>query len=145
MRKTILTAAAALAVHLSAPAESSATELVVRVSGVQSNTGEVGCALHAGSGEFPMGNSRVVQVWHPADTRGVVCRFANVRPGAYAVSVSHDLNGNRRTDTNFLGIPTESWGVSRNVRPSMRAPTFEEARIEVTAGGVTTIEVRVAR
>lgn len=137
--------AAALAAHLCAPATGSAAELVVRVSGVESSTGEVGCALHADGSEFPTGNARAVQVWLPADPRGIACRFANLKPGFYAVSVSHDLNGNRRADTNFLGIPRESWGVSRNARPSMRAPTFDEAKVEVSAAGVTTIDVRVAR
>jgi uncharacterized protein (DUF2141 family) len=74
----------------------------------------------------------------------VTCRFEALAPGDYAVAVSHDLNGNKKADTNFVGIPTEAWGVSNNVRPGLRAPRFDEARFSVPAEGAT-IAVRIAR
>lgn len=120
-----------------------AGDLTVKVSGVAGATGQVGCGLHASGATFPMGQTPA-QVWVPANPAGVTCRFEGVAPGAYAVAVSHDLNGNRKTDTNFLGMPTEAWGVSNNVRPGLRAPRFDEARFAVPAEGAT-ISVRIAR
>lgn len=142
-------AAFALAVHLFAVSAlfspSAAADLVVSVQGVASSTGEVGCALYASAAGFPTDPARSVSSWVKADPAGVQCRFAGLAPGTYAVAVSHDLNGNRRTDTNFLGIPTEAWGVSNNVRPTMRAPTFDEAAIALGAAPTTTITVKVQR
>ena len=92
-----------------------------------------------------MDNSGATALWLPADPKGVSCRYANLPDGTYAVSVSHDLNGNRRTDTNFLGIPTEAWGVSNNARPTMRAPRFDEAAFKVVGGQSVTIDVRLAK
>jgi uncharacterized protein (DUF2141 family) len=116
-------------------APASADSVTVTVTGLAGASGEVGCALHTDASTFPTGEGRSVWV---APTDGVaVCRFENVAPGVYAVASSHDLNGNRVTDTNLLGMPTERWGVSNDVRPFLRAPTFDEARFTVPASGVT--------
>lgn len=120
-------------------------ELLVNVIGISGASGEIGCALHQSAASFPTGNAGVSAQWQKAEAADLVCRFTNLSAGAYAVAVSHDLNGNRKTDTNFLGMPTEDWGVSNNVRPSLRAPTFEEARVEVPEAGETTIQVRLGR
>ncbi len=136
-------AVATLTIVSLSTAAAQSSELVVRVTGVASQQGQVGCALHTDGAEFPTSNAYSSNVWLPADASGVTCRFGDLKPGTYAVAVSHDLNGNRKTDTNFLGIPTEAWGVSNNQRPTMRAPTFDEAKFEAKAAGATTITVKV--
>ncbi len=120
-------------------------ELVVKISGAKSAQGEIGCALFSNSTGFPTENPGLPTLWQKANPEGVICRFAGIKPGPHALAASHDLNGNRRTDTNLVGMPKEDWGVSNNVRPSLRAPTFEEARFEVAPTGVTTIEVKLGR
>lgn len=121
-----------------------ATDLVVRVGGIQSPRGQIGCSLFADATGFPMDNARVQQQWVPAQADGVTCHFSSLEPGRYAVSIGHDLNGNRRVDTNFVGIPTEQWGVSNNARPTLRAPRYDEAVFTVpadTAEQVLRVEV----
>ena len=122
-----------------------AQELIIKVTMVKSTKGEVGCALFNNTTGFPNANDAMSAQRHAPSTDSVVCWFSDIKPGAYAVAVSHDLNGNRRTDTSFLGIPTEDWSVSNNVRPNLRAPTFDEARFEVGATGVTTLEIKLGR
>ncbi|MGK7867613.1 DUF2141 domain-containing protein [Falsiroseomonas sp. E2-1-a20] len=122
-----------------------AAELRVAVTGATSTTGQVGCALYAGEAGFPTDAASAIQLWQPANPAGVTCRFENLRPGSYAVAASHDVNGNRRTDTNFFGIPTEDWGVSNNVRPTLRAPRFNEAAVQVPDGAPVAIEIRLGR
>jgi len=129
---------------LSLSLSASAVELVVTVSGLQGPEGEVGCALYRSAEGFPMDAGKAATVWQKAKPGSVECRFENVAPGRYAVAVSVDLNGNRKTDTGFMGIPREDWGVSNNVRPKMRAPKFEEAAFEVT-GETTRIEIKAGR
>ncbi len=121
-----------------------AADLAVVVTGAAAGKGEIGCALYASAEGFPMDSRKAVSsVWVPA-AETAECRFPNLTAGTYAVAVSLDLNGNRRTDKNFLGIPTEPWGVSNNVRPTMRAPKFTEARFAVGAGEER-IGIRVAK
>lgn len=123
-----------------------ATELVVRVSGITEPLGKIGCALFANAEGFPMDSNGARQLWLAAETKGTTCRFEHVPEGAYAVSIAHDMNGNRKVDTNFLGMPSEQWGVSRNIRPTLRAPRFEEAVFKIADdAGEVMIDIRVAK
>lgn len=137
--------ASACLLLLAGTVRAAATEVVVRVSGIAASTGEIGCALFSAGTAFPMEVGGVRQMWVKADAAGVACRFADVAAGTWAVSVSHDLNGNRKVDTNFLGIPTEAWGVSNNVRPTLRAPRFDEAAFKVADGQPVELDVKVAK
>jgi uncharacterized protein (DUF2141 family) len=69
--------------------------------------------------------------------------YKDLKKGSYAIAASHDPNRNRITDTNFVGLPSEDWGVSNNIRPSLGTPTFEEAKFDVISD--KTIEVRLGR
>lgn len=140
MNRAALIAVGLSVAALAAPA--SAGDLLVAITGVRSAAGEVGCALFADGAAFPGGASAAGQ-WRPAQTSGVTCRFEGLKPGAYAVAVIHDVNGNRRTDTNLIGIPTEDYGFSNNARPAMRAPRFDEAAVEVKDGAPVRISVRL--
>ncbi|MEY8689071.1 MAG: DUF2141 domain-containing protein [Leptothrix sp. (in: b-proteobacteria)] len=140
-RKTLL--AALLVATLGA---SHAAEIVVRIGGLSEPLGQVGCSLFAGVAGFPMDNSSARNLWLPADAKGVTCRFTEVTEGTYAVSIGHDLNGNKRVDTNFIGLPTEQWGVSNNARPALRAPRFDEASFKVAADAKdVVIDIKVAK
>ena len=73
-------------------------------------------------------------VWLKADATNITHSFRDLKPGTYAIAVSHDLNGNHITDTTWVGIPKEPWGVSKNIRPKLRAPRFEEETRELDVG-----------
>ncbi len=113
-----------------------AADVVVIVSGARSSAGSIGCALFSSDKGFPMDNSGAVQQWTTLDGTTAKCRFVGVAAGRYAISIAHDLNGNKRVDTNFLGIPTEGWAVSNNVVPTLRAPRFDEAAFRVDSADV---------
>jgi uncharacterized protein (DUF2141 family) len=128
------------------PVTASAADVVVRITGLSEPLGQVGCSLFAGPPGFPMDSSGARQVWQAADAKGVTCRYTDVPEGTYAVAIGHDLNGNKRVDTNFIGMPTEQWGVSKNARPSLRAPRFDEANFKVAADAKeVVIDIQVAK
>jgi len=70
------------------------------------------------------------------------CVLTLPRAGTYAVAVVDDANDNGKLDTNWLGVPTEGWGVSKNVKPATRAPRFDECAVSLSAGSTLRIEVR---
>ncbi|MCX6608121.1 MAG: DUF2141 domain-containing protein [Acidobacteria bacterium] len=111
-----------------------ASELIVTVSGITADQGEIGCALFNAAPGFPMDSAKATSSWVKAKLGSVECRFANLNPGACALAVSHDRNGNRKTDTNRVGMPKEDWGVSNDVRPRFRAPRFDEAHFVIKDG-----------
>ena len=126
-----------IVLSLTATSSVSAADLVVTVSGIRKAKGEIGVALFSSATGFPLDTRDARQIWLPApgsSSTTVQHTFADLAPGRYAAAVSHDLNGNRKTDTNWLGMPLEPWGVSNGIRPRLRAPTFSEALIEISAG-----------
>jgi uncharacterized protein (DUF2141 family) len=135
-----------LCLYLAFPTLAGAADLIVRITGFINPFGQVGCALFSDPSGFPMDNSAARMIWQAADADGANCRFEDVPAGTYAVSIAHDVNGNQRIDTNFLGLPTEQWGVSNNVRPSLRAPRFEESSFRLAEdAGNRIIEIEVAK
>lgn len=56
-------------------------------------------------------------------------------PGEWAVALTQDMNGNEKMDKNFLGIPTEPYAFSNNIRPRVSAPTFQECKFTVSGPG----------
>ena len=138
-------AAATLAMATSV-APATAGEITVKVSGGKSAAGEIGCALFSSEEGFPLDQVNAISsVWLGVQRGGAECRFENLTPGTYAIAVSQDLNGNRKVDTNFLGIPKEPWGVSNNIRPRLRAPSFAEAAFKVTQHTSVTLHVSLAK
>lgn len=113
------------------PASARAAELLVQVRGIDEPRGEIGCSLFAGSAGFLADGGAAQVLWVPAKGKDATCRFDGLKAGAYAVAVAHDSNGNHEMDTNFIGIPVEQWGVSNNIRPTFRAPRFEESSFKI--------------
>ena len=68
--------------------------------------------------------------------------FTNVVSGVYAVSVFHDSNNNNKFDKNFLGIPKEGYGASKNKLPFASAPSFNENKFSIDTG-TTTLKIRL--
>jgi uncharacterized protein (DUF2141 family) len=62
------------------------------------------------------------------------CDFEDIPPGTYALAVFHDENMNGKLDTNWLGIPTEGYGFSNDVKALLGAPPFSAASFQCDAG-----------
>ncbi|OGX87450.1 hypothetical protein BEN47_10425 [Hymenobacter lapidarius] len=55
--------------------------------------------------------------------------------GEWAVAITQDLNNNDKIDKNFIGISTEPYAFSNNVRPTVAAPGFSECKFTVSGPG----------
>jgi uncharacterized protein (DUF2141 family) len=132
---------ALICVNLSAQSE----ELTVKVTGIKKNKGEIACALFKTPEGFPMDLSKPQLIWMAADAGEVNCKFTELTAGDYSLSVAHDENGNKKVDTNFVGMPTEAWGVSNNIRPLMRAPRWQEAQFTVSSGQNKSLNIQIEK
>jgi uncharacterized protein (DUF2141 family) len=50
-------------------------------------------------------------------------------PGPHAIKVFHDVNGNGKLDTNWMGIPNEPYGFGNDARGSFGPPSFEQSAV----------------
>jgi uncharacterized protein (DUF2141 family) len=69
--------------------------------------------------------------------------FNNVPAGTYAMFVFHDANGNNKMDINFLGIPNEGYGASKNKLPFASAPTYNDNKFVVADKSFIRLKVRM--
>ena len=101
----------------------------VQILNIRNSTGTVACALFESPDGFP------TEYLHSATNIMVIkirktqarCDFEDIPPGRYALAVVHDENMNGKLDTNFLGIPTEGYGFSKDAKGLIGAPSFSAA------------------
>ncbi len=113
-----------------------ANKIVVDVSKIQNDKGDIGCALYDQSKGFPTDSKKAKSLKNAKIKEGkAVCIFDGVKPGQYAISVMHDEDKNGELNTRVFGIPTEGWGVSNNV-PARRMgpPKYEKAKFKFEGG-----------
>ena len=65
-------------------------------------------------------------------------KIENLQPARYAAFAFHDRNGNGKVDSNFVGVPTEGFGFSNDIRPQIfpipKHPAWKEVSFVVQPG-----------
>ncbi|MER3465188.1 MAG: hypothetical protein C4329_13040 [Chitinophagaceae bacterium] len=69
--------------------------------------------------------------------------FDNIPQGTYALVLFHDVNNNGKFDKNFLGIPKEGYGASKNKLPFAAAPKFDENKFVVTNNSTVYLPIKL--
>ena len=111
---------------------SNAANLKVIVEGIRSAKGEVRFAIFDKADQFPRGDQlRGKDI--PALEGSVIASFNNIKAGAYAVAIHHDENGDKKMNTNIIGIPEEGYGFSNNARVFIFPPAFDAAAFSISA------------
>ena len=118
--------------------------LSIRITGLRSSNGQVGCTLYNSANGFPTNPLASLQArWCPIVKDTSVCGFAPIPAGVYAAACFHDENGNGKVDKGFLGIPIEGIVVSNHAKGFMGPPSFDKAKFSF-AGLPAEIALRMA-
>jgi len=133
--------AAAAAVTALSLGAASAADLTVEVLGARSAQGHVAGALFSSADGWLKPAQAVQGQFVPATGKAVLL-FRGLPPGRYALSVYHDENSNARLDSNVVGIPTESYGFSRNAQGRMGPPPFDDAALDLQSDATVQIQLR---
>ncbi len=112
---------------LGLPGRSDLGALSINLEGVRSTKGKLHIAIYDNAESFPKEGQFLMKKQLPADQRLVI--IDNLKFGEYAIAVYHDENNNGKLDKNFLGIPTEPYAFSNDLKPKWKRPTYEEAVI----------------
>ena len=136
------------ALGLAAPAAADPSEtaapLVVEISNIPNDKGQIGCSLYSNKDGFPSDPQKAQKSIFVRPKNGkATCTFKRVTPGKYAVSVMHDEDKDGELKTNLVGRPKEWWGVSNNVPPERFGPPKYEAATFDFAGEPKTIQVKL--
>jgi uncharacterized protein (DUF2141 family) len=103
--------------------------LTIKVRGLRSNDGQIGCTLYDGPRGFPVDAAAARQQrWCPIQAQTSTCTFDPIPQGTYAVACFHDANRNGKLDRNLLGIPTEGTVASNHAKGTLGPPRYEDAK-----------------
>lgn len=133
-RPAVLSAALSCALLLAAcfiPTPASAATVEVRVTNVAGGKGKVNVAV-CDRERFLKQCAYSASV--PAREGETVVSLKDIPPGTWAVLAYQDENENKELDRNFLGIPKENYGFSRDAAGRFGPPGFDDAAIEVREG-----------
>jgi len=106
-------------------------EVVVRVEGLRSESGQILACLTANPRQFP--DCRRDPAAHKLSVparRGATIDFGRIGSGRYAIALLHDENGNGRADMTMM-IPREGFGFSRDAPARFGPPTFDRAAFAI--------------
>lgn len=111
----------------------SQNRMIIQIRGIESDQGEIFIALHNNANSFPKKADLAVDKTRAKIKDGIAfVEFNDLEFGYYAISCFHDKNNNGKMDYNWLGIPKEGFGFSRNVEVKMSPPKFDDAKIKFT-------------
>lgn len=101
----------------------------MKVLNIRNSTGGVACAPFESPEGFPrefLVYATNIMIIRIRESRAR-CDFEDIPAGTYALAVIHNANMNGELDTNWLGVPTEGYGFSRDAKGFLGAPAFSSA------------------
>jgi uncharacterized protein (DUF2141 family) len=117
-------------------------QVQVKVAGFRSGHGQVFVALWRSDKSFPGTPPKGTPSASVKIVKGVAeASFRDVPPGVFAVSVFHDEDGDGELKTNFIGIPKEGIGFSRDARARFGPPGWDDAKLLLEPGEVEQVKI----
>lgn len=120
------------------------SRVVAQVSNFESNKGLCRACIFNNKSSFNGEGGKPLQCVTGGIQNGQASiSFTNIPPGIYAVFLFHDTNNNNRMDKNFLGIPKEGYGSSKNRLPFAAAPGFEDNKFSVAPNSIVRLNIKL--
>ena len=118
--------------------------LVAEISNIKNDRGVCRACLFNSPTSFKGETGKPFQcVVVPVKNHTARAVFTKVPPGTYAMFVFHDANSNFKLDKNFLGIPKEGYGASKNKLPFASAPSYYENKFTVAPNTTIQLQIRI--
>ncbi|MGI4761502.1 MAG: DUF2141 domain-containing protein [Janthinobacterium lividum] len=118
------------------PPPAKATETVtVVISAMASTQSVIKLNFYNAADKFLQKGQHALHVEVKPEGKTELSLPVELAPGDWAVALTQDTNNNDKLDKNFLGIPTEPYAFSNNVRPHLAPPKFDECKFTVSGPG----------
>ena len=116
-------------------------DLTVNVTGLENNDGVLQFGLYNNPNQFPIVGEtfKMIRVKTEGDSRKYT--FKGLPKGSYAVAIYQDENNNDKCDKNFIGVPTEPYAFSNDIRPKLSAPSFEDCMLNLDRNKTVSIKL----
>ena len=114
-------------------------DLNITVSGLKNTVGIIQIGIYNNKESFPRVDRQYKLCFIEPKELSVVCTIRDLPEGEYAVALFHDQNADGICNTNFLGIPREGYGFSKNFKPRLLVPDFNDCKIDLSSNMSITI------
>jgi uncharacterized protein (DUF2141 family) len=105
--------------------------LIIEINKLENSKGSIQLSLFKSSEGFPNEYKKSFRYLTAPSVTGLnKIEMKDIPFGNYALAVLHDENNDFELDTNFLGIPTEGYGFSNNVKGLFGPPDYDEAKFK---------------
>ncbi len=104
--------------------------LTVIITGLENTNGDIQIGLFNSKESYNGKKKKFKGAIIKIKTKDVKWELKDIPFGVYAIKAFHDENSNDKIDTNFIGIPTESYGFSNNVKGFFGPPGFDKAKFK---------------
>lgn len=125
------------------------TPLTIAIEGLKSGNGGVSLTLfnEAQQKHYPVRPENAFHSEYKAlgGLNKMVFVIPNLPEGEYAAFAYHDEDGNKKINTNLVGIPTEGYGASQGATNAFGPPKYADARFTLKSSvpNSQTVTVRV--
>jgi len=116
--------------------------LTINVSGLKEIKGGIQLGLYNESASFPKPEYEFMVISILADSSSVTYTIPELPVGEYAIALYHDINSDKACNKNWIGIPTEAYGFSNNVRVIFSAPSFEKTKFSLIEDSAINVKLK---
>ncbi|MCF6170683.1 MAG: DUF2141 domain-containing protein [Bacteroidales bacterium] len=101
--------------------------LSVVIEGIHEVKGKMQVGLFSAKDDFLETGAEFSVASVVVDSTTVIVVFDGLPGATYAISLYHDLDASGEINKNFIGIPTEPYGISNDAWRRFSAPRWDEA------------------
>ncbi len=116
-------------------------DLKITITNIKAQKGSILLGIFSSSETFLKKGKAFKGVTKSVTGDTMVFILKDLPKGDYAVSLFHDVNADQKCNLNFIGIPIEPYGFSRNFKPRMSKPSFSDCKISLNSNMSTTIKL----
>ena len=129
MKKTIVTTIVALGLSTSSLIADNVIN--VKITNIKSAKGELHIGFYKREQNFPVHEAEHLKKVIKPEIGTMEIVVDDLPNGEYAIAILQDINSNNHLDTNFLGMPNEPFGFSKNFKPVLSAPEFDDCKFNL--------------
>ncbi len=115
--------------------KASAADLTVHIANIEKSSGSILIGVYDSAEGFLDPKGMKARMKLTANTDGVSHTFHGLPEGDYAISVFHDEDDDGKLKKNFMGVPREPLGMSRDAKGSFGPPQFSDAVFTLLEAG----------
>jgi len=116
-------------------------DLVITITGLKSTAGGIQIGLYNNKESFPHVDGQYKLFYFNVNDFSGIYTIRDLPGGEYAVAIFHDKNSDKICNTNFLGVPKEGFGFSKNFKPRFSSPDFKECKIDLDSNMTIAIKL----